>query len=341
MSETPIHFRSAHALAAGLRDREFSVPELIAVFAERIAAYAARSHAFITATPDSALQAAAELETSRSAHPTSILRGIPFATKDLIDIAGVATTGGSRVLIDNVATENAALIDALFGAGAISMGKTNLHEFAYGATGENEHFGTPVNAYDETRLACGSSSGSAAAMAYGMCTVALGTDTGGSVRVPAVLNGLVGLKPTFEKLSLRGVVPYCWSLDHAGLMTRTIADAAAMLAVLSGADADIPASPPTAGTLRGLRVGIPTGLHFERADPEIASLTDQVVRTLERGGARVRPVELPDLQFARTASLTVQMPEALSYHSRYPRNAVAPLWGGFPRRPGTRTVPAG
>lgn len=320
MSESPLHFRSAHELAGGLRRRAFNVSEITDIFLDRIAAYSARCHAFITATPDKARQEAAERDSRLSKDESaSTFFGIPFATKDLIDIAGVPTTGGSRVLFDNIPMHNAAIVDSLFDAGAVSVGKTNLHEFAYGATGENEHFGTPVNAYDETRLACGSSSGSAATVAYGMCTAALGTDTGGSVRVPAVMNGLVGLKPTFERLPLRGVVPYCWSLDHVGLITRTVADAAAMLAICSGngAQESGPATLPKNDTFVGLRIGIPIGTQFERADPEISALTQEVVRVLEHGGATVRRIELPDLRFARTASLTLQMPEALSYHSRY------------------------
>ncbi len=319
MSETPLHFRSVHELASGLRNRAFSVAELVDVFADRIAIYSARSRAFITETTDDARRVAVERdERIARGRAKSAFCGIPFATKDLIDIAGVPTTGGSRVLFDNIPSSNAALVDALLDAGAVSVGKTNLHEFAYGATGENEHFGTPVNAYDETRLACGSSSGSAAAVAYGMCTAALGTDTGGSVRVPAVMNGLVGLKPTFERLSLRGVVPYCWSLDHAGLITRTVADAAAMLAICGGEAGQKESAALDEGhAVDGLRVGVLTGPQLERVDPEIATLTLEVARALERSGARIRPVKLPDLRFARTASLTLQMPEALSYHSRY------------------------
>lgn len=320
MSETPLYFRSAHDLAGGLRDRAFTVAEMTNVFLDRIETYSRRCHAFITATPDQAREQAAKRDDC-FAHDqaSSVFFGIPFATKDLFDIAGVPTTGGSRVLFDNVPTKNAALVDFMLAVGAVSVGKANLHEFAYGATGENAHFGTPVNAYDESRLACGSSSGSAAAVAYGMCTAALGTDTGGSVRVPAVMNGLVGLKPTFERLSLEGAIPYCWSLDHAGLITRTVQDCAAMLAICGPAETQRAAPPPSppSDIFGGLRIGLPTGAHFERADPEILALTEQVVRALEQRGARARPVSLPDLRFARTVSLTLQMPEALSYHSRY------------------------
>jgi aspartyl-tRNA(Asn)/glutamyl-tRNA(Gln) amidotransferase subunit A len=320
-------FQPATVIARLLRDRDLSVVELVDAFLSRIEERNAHSKAYISVTKDAARRAAAEADTRLGrGEAGSIFLGIPFGSKDLIDIKGVLTTGGSAVLHDNVATEDAAVIDRMNAIGAVSLGKTNLHEFAYGTTGENAVYGTAVNAYDGTRLACGSSSGSAAAVAHGLAAFALGTDTGGSVRVPAVMNGLVGLKPTFGRLSLKGVIPFCWSLDHLGLITRTVDDCAALFEACAAADAG---KAPPAGTersgpgdsadrsLAGLRVGIPDRFYFERTDPEILAAAENAVRLLEQSGATVSKVSLPDARHARTASLTIQMPEALSFHSRY------------------------
>ena len=230
MRSDDLPFRSATELAAMLRQRKVSAVELVDCMLDRIVRFNSDCHAFITVTSDDALRRATACDRRLAAGETlPMLAGIPFATKDLIDIAGVATTGGSRVLDGNIAERNAIVIDRLFAAGAISLGKTNLHEFAYGTTGENEVFGTPANVYDQNRLACGSSSGSAIAVASGLAVLALGTDTGGSTRIPAVLNGLVGLKPSYGRIPTGGVMPFCWTLDHVGLIARTVADCALLL----------------------------------------------------------------------------------------------------------------
>jgi aspartyl-tRNA(Asn)/glutamyl-tRNA(Gln) amidotransferase subunit A len=223
-------------------------------------------------------------------------------------------------------TEDAFAIGQLRAAGALSLGKTNLHEFAYGATGENEVYGTCINAYDPTRLAGESSSGSAAAVAFGLVPAALGTDTGGSVRAPAALNGLVRLKPTIGRVPTTGVVPYCWTLDHVGLITRTIADCADLLSTVAGYDPGDPSSDKHPvdnyadhldGDVTGLRVGIPENFYFERTDPEILDAVERVESQLSKEGAKLIPVTFPDMEHSRAVSLTVQMPEALSAHSAY------------------------
>jgi len=307
-----------------LTSGSISPVELVSVFAERIDRHNARSRAFITVTAAEAAEDAASLtdcDLSRSS-----LAGIPFASKDLIDIAGVKTTAGSRVFHDRIAHEDAFVIRRLRNAGALSMGKTNLHEFAYGATGENEVYGTCINAYDATRLAGGSSSGSAAAVAFGLVPAALGTDTGGSVRAPAALNGLVGLKPTIGRVPTQGIVPYCWTLDHVGIITRTVADSADLLEVVSGYDPRDPASvnlPLETYSdvpeldVSGVRVGIPAEFFFDRCDPQILDALERVKAHLADQGAVLVPVSFPDMEQTRTVSLTVQMPEALSAHSPY------------------------
>jgi aspartyl-tRNA(Asn)/glutamyl-tRNA(Gln) amidotransferase subunit A len=241
-----------------------------------------------------------------------MLKGIPYACKDLFDVKGMVTTGGSRVLADNVAEHDADVVTRMNQAGAIFIGKNNLHEFAYGATGENTLYGTTPNPYDKSRLAGGSSSGSAGALGYGLCAAALGTDTGGSVRAPAALCGLVGFKPTFGRISTTGVIPYSWSLDHVGTLTRSAADTALLFNILA-----TNLQTPPAVKLEALRIGIPEGFFFARADTEILDSVDRLMNFLRSTGAKLIPVTMPSMEHSRTVSLTVQMPEALSYHNRY------------------------
>jgi aspartyl-tRNA(Asn)/glutamyl-tRNA(Gln) amidotransferase subunit A len=314
-----ICFAAATALAAGIRKGEFSCAEVASAFLRRIESRNAALHAFITVTGDRALQEAKARDAANTEQKAAaMLLGVPIAIKDLIDVAGVPTTGGSRVLHDNVPEADAPVVAGLAGAGAVMLGKANLHEFAYGATGENPYFGTCVNAYDSLRLACGSSSGSAAAVSSGLAAAALGTDTGGSVRIPAVLNGLVGIKPTYDLVPAGGIVPFSWLLDHLGFITRTVSDCAAMLATFAGPRFD--AAPAATGVTRPLdrtRIGIPTRLASDRIDPSIRALFERVLSFLVSLGMEPVEIELPDLATARTVSLAIQMPEALSFHSRY------------------------
>jgi aspartyl-tRNA(Asn)/glutamyl-tRNA(Gln) amidotransferase subunit A len=319
-----IAFKDVKSLKGLIADGAITPSELVDVFAERIERYNTISKAFITPTIDDAKAQAADL--TRDDLEASYFAGVPYAAKDLIDVKGVLTTAGSKVFHDRVATDDAYAISKLRAAKAISLGKTNLHEFAYGATGENEVYGTCVNAYDPTRLAGGSSSGSAAAVAFGLVPAALGTDTGGSVRAPAALNGLVGLKPTIGRVPTSGVVPYCWTLDHVGLMTRTIADCTELLSIVAGYDPSDPASvnrpvekysDALGQEVSGLRIGVPRNFYYERADPEILAALEAVKEFLVGQGAKIVPVTFPNMEHSRTVSLTVQMPEALSAHSAY------------------------
>ena len=327
MTERPLAFRTAGELTALMRAGTLAPAELLDCYLDRIRRHDATARAYITVTEeiarDAARRARARLDKDGDA---PALTGLPYAVKDVIDASGVLTTGGSRVLSDNRARENARVVDLMTAGGAVLLGKTNLHEFAFGATGENPLTGTATNPYDPTRLAGGSSSGSAAAVGYGLAAAALGTDTGGSVRVPASLCGLVGLKPTLGRISSRGVIPFAWSLDHIGTLTRSVGDAALLLQALAGPDPDDPGSADAAvddypaaldQPIDGLRVGVPERFYFERADGEILAASEAVLRALEARGARLLTVAMPSMDHARTVSLTVQMPEALSYHSRY------------------------
>ncbi len=302
-------FATIGELARQMRCKDLSPSRLVECYADRIASLNSTSKAFISLDIDQARKKAESLTINST---DSMLKGIPYACKDLFDVKGVVTSGGSRVLANNVAQHDAETITRMNQAGAIFIGKNNLHEFAYGATGENSLYGTAPNPYDHSRLAGGSSSGSAAALGYGLCAAALGTDTGGSVRAPAALCGLVGFKPTFGRISTEGVIPYSWSLDHIGTLTRSAADAALLFDTLSST-----VQPVTAVNPEALRIGIPDRFFFTRADTEILDCIDCLMNFLGNAGAELIPVAMPSMEYSRTVSLTVQMPEALSYHNRY------------------------
>jgi aspartyl-tRNA(Asn)/glutamyl-tRNA(Gln) amidotransferase subunit A len=314
----PILFEPATVIADRIRAGELSCAGLVSAVLRRIEALNSISHSFITVTAERALrQARAWDEGSVEARASAPLVGVPLAVKDLIDVADAPTTGGSRVLFDNISDEDAAVVTALTRCGAIVVGKTNLHEFAYGTTGENAHFGTCANAYDRRRLACGSSSGSAIAVALGLSAAGLGTDTGGSVRIPAVLNGLVGFKPSYGLVPNAGVLPFSWTLDHVGFITRTVEDSAALLSTFSGTTANGESVGKGSRPLAGIRLGVPTSLATDRIDRSIRASFDHVMRFLGGCGVTFEDVSFPDLATVRTISLTIQMPEALSFHSSY------------------------
>jgi aspartyl-tRNA(Asn)/glutamyl-tRNA(Gln) amidotransferase subunit A len=301
-------FASIGELSDQLRGGNISALQLIDLYAQRIDRFSGTSKAFISLDLERARAQAAEVDPGSEL----ALNGIPYSCKDLFDVAGLVTTGGSQVLQDNIAESDADTIRAMNRAGAICLGKNNLHEFAYGATGENTLYGTAPNPYDYSRLAGGSSSGSAAALGFGLCAAALGTDTGGSVRAPAALCGLVGFKPTYGRISTAGVIPYSWTLDHVGTLTRSARDAATVFKSLLAGQQEI------AGiNLENQVIGIPQSFFFEHCDGEIVDGIDAMMEFLREAGARLKPVTMPSMQYTRTVSLSVQMPEALSFHNRY------------------------
>ena len=322
MSPDQIAKSSIATLSRALEDGDMTALALTAACLERAEDFNPVCKAFTQLFKDQATSRAAELDHEPRHGP---LHGIPYGVKDMFDCRGTVTTGGSSVLHDNIAQDDAHVVAMLNDAGGNCVGKLNLHEFAYGATGENALYGTALNAYDKTRLAGGSSSGSAAAVAWGLLPFALGTDTGGSVRAPAALNGLVGFKPTYGRVSVRGVMPYCWSLDHVGVMTRTVSDAALVLREISKPDPadpgctrntvdDYVAAAQAGDNLSGCRIGIPSEFFYEHVDAEIRAATERIIRFLEIKGAVIKDVVLPKMTHTRTVSLTIQMPEALSFH---------------------------
>ncbi|HWA43952.1 MAG TPA: amidase [Hypericibacter adhaerens] len=319
MTGSPCLTEAATRWAAAVRDGSRSPVREIERVLARIEALNGATKAYISVDGAGA-RAAAE------GGGLGPLAGVPYAAKDLFETRSLPTTGGSRVLEGWRSGRDAAAIERLSAAGAVLLGKANLHEFAHGTTGENARFGTPANPWDPTRMAGGSSSGSAVAVAQGLACFALGSDTGGSTRVPAALCGLIGFKPSFGRISREGMIPYCWSLDHVGIIAGSVGDTALVLQALAGHDprdggsADLPVPDYGQGRLRGvrgLRVGVPERHFFEHADPEILAATRRCLARLVERGAELRPVSLPDLSHARTVSLLLQMPEVLSYHRRY------------------------
>lgn len=317
------------AQAANLiRTKKLSPVELTQTCLERIGSLDAHLRAFITVTREEALAAAqrAASAIARGNHKGP-LHGIPLALKDLFDTAGVRTTAGSKIMADRVPEQDAEAAARLKAAGAVILGKLNMHEFAYGATGANFHYGATLNPWNPTRISGGSSSGSGAAVAAGMALGALGTDTGGSVRIPAALCGITGLKPTYGRVSRRGVIPLSWALDHVGPMARTASDAALILKTIAGHDPGdetsseepVPDYPkmPKDPRLRGLRIGVPREYFFDDADAEVLVAVRGAISALGEIGAQVSEASLPHIAEAPAAVNAIMLPEALAYHRRW------------------------
>jgi aspartyl-tRNA(Asn)/glutamyl-tRNA(Gln) amidotransferase subunit A len=303
-----------------VRRKDVSPVELAEACLARIEKYNPAINAFITVTRDQALAAAREMETeiSRGKH-RGPLHGIPIALKDNIDTAGVKTTAASGVFKDRVPTEDAEVVVRLKRAGAIVLGKLNLHEFALGGTSAVTYFGPVHNPWALDRVSGGSSGGSAAAVIADMCFGALGTDTGGSIRIPASLCGIVGLKPTYGRVSTHGVVPMAWTLDHVGPMCKTVEDAALMLSVIAGHDDRDPTSvdAPLADYSRAirtpvskLRVGVARTPFFDGLDPEVAKAVEAALGVLRKLTGGMSDVQVP----ASGNIADVWNPEIYAYH---------------------------
>ncbi len=268
-----------------------------------------------------ARDAAARLKAGDDSDP---LLGIPIGLKDLYDVAGQVTTAGSPIRADAVAAEDCAVAASLRAAGAVFLGKHNMHEWAFGVTTNNPHFGAAHNPWNTERVPGGSSGGTGAALAAGLCFGGFGSDTGGSIRIPASVCGIVGLKPTTGRVSLRGVVPLSWSLDHAGPMARSVADVALLLKAVDRYDPldpaclDLPREDPTSRLslgARGIRLLVPEGYFFDEAIPEVADLVMAGVRALERAGARVEPVSLPGAEALNPANAELIRCDSAAYHA--------------------------
>ncbi|KNC19759.1 amidase [Arthrobacter sp. RIT-PI-e] len=314
--ELPLTEASA-ALASG----ELTPLELTQSALARIDAVEPRVHAFATVTADLALEqaerATAEIRQGRHRGP---LHGIPVGIKDLINTAGVPTTASSKVRQHHIPDSDAAVVQKLADAGMVMVGKTHTHEFAYGGVTP-----TTFNPWDLTRMTGGSSGGSAAAIAYGGVLVALGSDTGGSIRIPASFCGTVGLKPTYGRVSRTGVASLAWSLDHVGPLTRNVTDAALVLNAIAGYDPRDTGSANRAvpdftdgidDGVHALRIGVPTNFFTEDLDADTDQAVRTAVRVLEDQGAVVVPVEIPHVEHLGAVIAGIMMPEASAYHRR-------------------------
>ncbi|MDL5038767.1 amidase [Comamonas sp. Y6] len=309
--------------SAAVMAKELSPVELVNAALERVAAREPEVNAFVSVWEESARQQAlkAERDIAQGIHHGP-LHGIPVALKDLFDVAGKPTSASSRVRAGHRATQNSAVTDALLRGGAILIGKTHTHEFAFGLT-------TPQtrNPLDPQRTPGGSSGGSAAAVAYGGAWAAMGTDTGGSIRVPAALCGLVGFKPSYGLVSRHGVVPLAWSLDHVGPIARTVEDVSLMFQAIAGFDARDPASRATPVSLLshpllananvdGLRVGIPKNYYSDRVAEPVANAVRQAAVYLRQRGATLVEVDIPLADYLIPTQWGLMVAESASVHAR-------------------------
>ena len=309
MSE--IDFLSIAELGARYRRKALSPVEVTQRALSRIKALDGKLNAFITLLETDALAQAAAAERELAAGiDHGPLHGVPVAIKDLIAVAGAPTTFASRAGSPQHPTEDAALVRNLRKAGAVLIGKTNLLEYAYGAV--HPDYGQTNNPWDPARTSGGSSGGSAAAVGAGLCFGAIGTDTGGSIRIPAAYCGVVGLKPSFGLVDLEGVQALSWSLDHAGPLARRVADAARLLEGMTGR-----LFPARLHGLKGLKIGVMAHPGESRfIQPAVKEQFEAALAVLEEGGAEIRPVSLPDLEHAADALLTILEPEASVIHQR-------------------------
>ena len=317
---------NSHALTISsaldmLREKKLSARELTEECHRQIERLNPQLNAFITIIdPQTALQAQVPESAGRD---TNALRGIPIAVKDLFDTAGVRTTAGSTFFAENIPAQDAFVVEKLKQVGAIIVGKTNTHEIALGVTGNNPHYGTARNPWDPSRIPGGSSSGSAIAVATGMALGALGSDTGGSIRIPASLCGVVGLKPTFGRVSLRGVFPLSWNLDHVGPLTRCVRDAALLLQIIAIYDPLDPASVKMLtgdylnhlnDKVKGRKIALGVGPFIETSDPEVLEAVQETVKVFESLGCKVQEVEVSWLQEAALANKTMTQSDGAAVH---------------------------
>jgi len=328
---TDLVWKSMGELARLVATKAVTPVEVVQAHLDRIGALDGTIKSYITVMGDSARAAAKAAEARVNARETlGPLHGVPIGLKDLYCTKGVKTTGGSRILGNWMPTEDATVVTRLADAGGIMLGKLNMHEFAYGPEGLNAHYGTPWNPWDRNthRICGGSSSGSGAAVAAGLCAGALGSDTGGSIRIPSSLCGLTGLKPTYGRVSRAGALPLAWSLDHVGPMCRSAADCALMLGAMAGYD---PRDPSTSvlpvpdyaaaltGQVTGLRIGLLGRFFLESAGAPQRQATEQAVKTLEGLGASVREITLEQMKHAAAASAAVISAESYAYHEPWLR----------------------
>ncbi len=326
---------SLQAASALIHSRRASSVDLVRACLDRITRHDRELGAFITLTADSALDEAKRADADlANGHDRGPLHGIPIALKDLYDTAGVRTTGGSRIYGDRVPEKDSAVVETLRSAGAVFLGKLNLHEWALGVTNQNPHFGPACNPWDISRIPGGSSGGSAVAVASGFCFMSPGSDTGGSIRIPASLCGVAGLKPTYGRVSLRGAIALSWTLDHAGPLARTVGDLALALHAIARHDpldpssADIATEDYASGVedgAAGVRIVIPTNHFFDEIDPEVDAAVREAARVLTSLGASVTEMALPRAELLAPTQRAILLTDAAAVHREHLRERAADI----------------
>jgi aspartyl-tRNA(Asn)/glutamyl-tRNA(Gln) amidotransferase subunit A len=326
---------SLTTLAGAIREKQVSPVEVTRQLLERIDEVDKKLNAYITVLSEEALAAASQAERAiMEGNIKGPLHGIPVGLKDLIYTKGIKTTMGSEIYRDYVPDYDAAVVEKLNEAGAILIGKLITHQFAYGTTGDRSYYGPARNPYDTSRITGGSSSGSGAAVSSSLCYAALGTDTGGSVRIPSSCCGIVGMKPSFGRVSKYGVFPLSWTLDHVGPMTRTVEDNAVLLGVLAGYDKRDPYSVQRVTEdftrylrqgIKGCTVGVPSSFYFEIMEEEVKAKVLQAIDVFGDMGAEIREIELPHIQEISLAFQTTLKSEAYAIHEKRLRAQPSPV----------------
>jgi aspartyl-tRNA(Asn)/glutamyl-tRNA(Gln) amidotransferase subunit A len=309
-----------------VRERKVSPVELVEAALARIGRHDGVLRSFITVFDEQALQVARAAEMlSGAGHELGPLQGIPIALKDNVAVRGTRTTAGSKILADWIPETDATVATRLRQAGAIFIGKTNMHEFAWGGTSANPHYGAVRNPWDTARFPAGSSGGSAVAVAARFCFGAVGTDTGGSIRLPSAINGIAGLRPSYGRVSNHGVVPLAWSMDTVGPMARTVEDCALMFGAMAGFDARDAGSAQRPGEdymqrlalgCRHLRIGIVPGYFFEHLQAPVRDGVRQALATFVDLGAALVDVDILNIHGNISAQLTIEAAEPSTYHQR-------------------------
>ena len=321
-----MHAMTLAQMARGLAAGEFSSEELVGHLLDRIGRLDGELNAFVTVTGDAALEAAQAADAARVAGRAGPLAGLPIAHKDIFCTAGVKTSCGSRMLDNFVSPYDATVVERLRAAGVVMLGKTNMDEFAMGSSNETSWYGPVRNPWDPARVPGGSSGGSAAAVAARLVPAATGTDTGGSIRQPAALTGITGIKPTYGRVSRYGMIAFASSLDQAGLLTQTAEDAALLLGAMAGHDprdstsVDAPVPDYTAGLdapLEGLKIGLVEQFMDEGLQPENAAAIEAALQVLEGLGATVRRISLANIGLSVPAYYVVAPAECSSNLSRF------------------------
>ncbi len=321
-----MHEKTVAQLQAGLRNGEFSSEELTRAFLERIDKHDKKINSFITVTPELAIEQARAADAKIKANTAKPLTGIPFAHKDIFCTQGVRTSCASKMLDNFISPYDATVVRRLKAAGAITLGKTNMDEFAMGSSNETSYYGAVKNPWDTNRVPGGSSGGSAAAVAAYLTPAASGTDTGGSIRQPAALCGITGLKPTYGRVSRYGMIAFASSLDQGGPMTRTAEDAAIILNAMAGFDErdstsiDKPVPDYTANlgdSLKGVKIGLPKEYFGEGLEPAVADTIDTAIKEYQKLGAEIVEINLPNTHLAVPTYYVVAPAECSSNLSRF------------------------